>query len=179
MPTSSQISASLVPGLVPFAMGHPPGGNVGSQDSIVSRCVEKGSVHAGSNNMFSLEQVFTCIQQLQERVISFQQQAQAHHTGYASYSNFQARAALQAMEFCYEQMVTEFRAQLIKQAQADLAQIRVRPNAEYLSELNMIQSHSHQTVQQFPCARDEANSRAELISSEATQYIDQDDASSR
>ena len=125
LPTSSRTI-----GLSPFAQS---GGNVGSQDSVVSRYVELGTSQASSSTGFNMDQVFTYIQQLQEKLMTFQQDAQAHHTAYANHSQSQARGALTAMESRYEQMLTDFKAQLGDQAQAEFQQRWVRLNVQYIS----------------------------------------------
>ena len=77
-------------------------------------------------------------------------------------------------------MLTDFKAQLGDQAQAEFQQRWVRLNAQYISELDRIQSDKDQTVHQFAHARDEANARANaIIMSEARHYIDQSNATAQ
>ena len=83
------------------------------------------------------------------------------------------------MESRYEQMLTDFKAQLGDQAQAEFQQRWVRLNAQYISELDRLQSDKDQTVHQFALARDEANTRANAIMSEARHYIDQSNATAQ
>ena len=111
--------------------------------------------------------------------MTFQRDAQAHHTAFANHSQTQARSALLAMGSRYEQMLTDFKAQLGDQAQAEFQQRWVGLNAQYVSELDRIQSTKDQTIQQFEHARNEAEARANAIMSEARHYIAQNNATAQ